>query len=199
MKVDPLWVYLGIAAVAYVENIFPPFPSDIIVVAAGSMAGIGTVDFSLALLIATVASTLGFGTMYKIGLWFGKAILEKGRIKFIPVENVRKVEQWFQRYGYGLIVANRFLAGTRAVISFAAGLSELSFWKTVLLSFVSSCAWNYLLLIAGKKLGENWRAIGTYLETYSAVVTGIILIVVLVIVARWFYRRTAALNSSSKS
>ena len=197
MNVDPVWVYVAIAAVAYIENIFPPFPSDIIVVAAGSMVGIGSVDFTLALFLSTVASTLGFATMYKIGDWFGDAILETGKIKFIPVDNVRKVEAWFQKYGYGLIVANRFLAGTRAVISFAAGVSELSLWKTVLLSFVSSGAWNFLLLSAGKKLGENWRTIGLYLETYSTVVTAILLVIVLAALFRWWYRRNAALDSST--
>ena len=195
MSLNPLWVYIAVAGIAYIENIFPPFPSDVVVVAAGSLVGLGTVDFTMALFLATVGSTLGFATMYKIGDWFGDKILETGKIKFIPVESVRKVEVWFQKYGYGLIIANRFLAGTRAVVSFFAGLSELAFAKTVVLSFVSALAWNAILLYAGKALGQNWRDIGYYLETYSKVVTIIITVVLAVVVARWFFRQKAKTNS----
>ncbi len=198
-KLNPIWVYLAVLGIAYIENIFPPFPSDVIVVAAGSLVAIGTVDFSVALLLAAAGSTLGFMTMYKIGEWTGHKILETGRIKFIPVENVRKVEEWFRRYGYGLIVANRFLAGTRAVVSFFAGLSELAFAKTVMLSFASALAWNFILLYAGKMLGENWREIGSYLATYSKVVTVVISLIILVVLLRWFYRQRSVAKSSSNN
>lgn len=199
-QLNPLWVYVAVLGIAYIENIFPPFPSDVIVVAAGSLVGIGTIDFTMALFLATVGGTLGFITMYKIGDWMGHKILETGRIKFIPMENVRRVEEWFRKYGYGLIIANRFLAGTRAVVSFFAGLSELSFVKTVVLSFVSALAWNSILLYAGKTLGKNWRDIGSYLATYSKVVTVVISLVLLIVLLRWFYRqRTAAKSSSNNS
>jgi membrane protein DedA with SNARE-associated domain len=187
-QLNPLWVYLAVAGIAYIENIFPPFPSDVVVVAAGSLFGLGTVDFVAALALATTGSTLGFMTMYKIGDWFGDTILETGRLPFIPQDSVKKVELWFQKYGYGLIVANRFLAGTRAVVSFFAGLSELVFWKTVALSFLSALAWNFFLLYAGKALGENWREIGAYLETYSTIVTIAMSLAVIGLLLRWFLR-----------
>lgn len=198
-KLNPFWVYLAVVGIAYIENIFPPFPSDVIVVAAGSLVGIGSIDFTTALILATVGSTLGFVTMYKVGNWFGDKILETGKIKFIPVESVKKVELWFQKYGYGLIVINRFLAGTRAVVPFFAGLSELPFAKAVFLSFVSALAWNFILLFAGKTLGENWREIGYYLETYSKVVTVVIAVVLIAVLIRWLYRQKAVTNSSSNN
>ncbi|MCI0707730.1 MAG: DedA family protein [Ignavibacteriae bacterium] len=196
-SLNPLWVYVAVAGIAYIENIFPPFPSDVIVVAAGSLVGIGTIDFSLALVLATAGSTLGFATMYKLGDWFGDKILETGKIKFIPIESVKKVEVWFQKYGYGLIIANRFMAGTRAVVSFFAGLSELAFAKTVILSFFSALAWNAILLYAGKALGQNWREIASYLETYSQIVTAVISIVLIAVVIRWFLRKKTSTEPSS--
>lgn len=196
-SLNPLWVYVAVFGIAFIENIFPPFPSDVIVVAAGSLVGIGTVDFTLALILATVGSTLGFMTMYKIGDWFGDKILETGKIKFIPIESVKKTEAWFQKYGYGLIVANRFMAGTRAVVSFFAGMSELAFAKTVVLSFLSALAWNAILLYAGKAVGQNWREIGYYLETYSQIVTVIILLVIIGILIRLFLQKKTSTNSSS--
>jgi membrane protein DedA with SNARE-associated domain len=196
-QLNPIWVYIAVAAIAYIENIFPPFPSDVVVVFAGSLVGLGTIDFTSALLLATVASTIGFLSMYKIGDWFGDKILEAGRIKFLPKESVLKVEVWFRRYGYFVIVANRFLAGTRAVVSFFAGMSELSLLKTTILSFLSALVWNAILLIAGQKLGQNWQAISFYLETYSRTVTTIIIVVVLILVARYLYKRSGTTNTPS--
>lgn len=186
---NPLWIYAVVACVAFIENFFPPFPSDVIIVFAGSLIGIGGVVFPIALLLATVGSTAGFLVMYKVGEWFGDSILETGKIKFIPVDSVKKVELWFQQYGYWVIVANRFLSGTRAVISFFAGISDLSLLKTTVLSFLSALTWNFILLFAGQKLGENWERIGIYLEAYSRTVTSIVVVVVLLLAVRFYYRR----------
>ncbi|OGU18654.1 MAG: hypothetical protein A2059_01685 [Ignavibacteria bacterium GWA2_55_25] len=187
---NPGWIYLAVAGIAYIENIFPPFPSDVIVVFAGSLAGLGTVDFTTALLLATAGSTLGFITMYKIGDWFGDHILETGKLRFIPRESVHKVEGWFRKYGYFVVIANRFLAGTRAVVSFFAGMSELSLPLSVLLSFVSALIWNFILLSTGRAVGENWRQIGGYLETYSTIVTSLIALTAIILLVRLFLKRS---------
>lgn len=187
---NPFWVYLTVSGVAFVENIFPPFPSDVLVVFAGSLVGLGTIDFSLALILTSIGSTLGFVVMYKVGDWFGLKILETGKLPFIPTDQVHKVERWFRKYGYFLIVANRFLSGTRAIVSFFAGMSELPLMTTTILSFISALLWNFLLLYAGMKLGENWQLIGSYLAGYSRVVTGILVVATIVLLGRLLYRQS---------
>jgi membrane protein DedA with SNARE-associated domain len=189
---NPVWVYLSVSGVAFLENVFPPIPSDVVVLFVGSLAGIGSVDFTVALVFTTIGSTLGFVVMYKIGDWFGLRILETGKLKFIPVENVHKIEGWFRKYGYVLIVVNRFLSGTRAVVSFFAGMSELPLSVTTILSFVSALTWNFLLLFAGMKLGQNWQRVAFYIDTYSKAFTGILVIVALLILARYIMKRTTA-------
>lgn len=186
---NPLWIYLAVAVFCFVENIFPPAPSDMLVVACGSFIGFGDVNFLLALLLASIGSTAGFFVMYKIGDWFGVKIVERGKLKFIPIAQVRKVEGWFQQYGYVVIVANRFLSGTRAVVSFFAGLSELSLPKTIVLSFVSALAWNAILLYAGKELGENWRDVSQVLQLYSRAITSILILLLLIMVGRYLYKK----------
>jgi membrane protein DedA with SNARE-associated domain len=184
---NPLWIYLIAVSVAYIENIFPPFPSDVVLVAVGSTIALGKVNFAVLLFTSTVASTAGFITMYWIGKWFGIRMIESRRIKFLPYEQVHTVEAWFKSYGYGIVVANRFLAGTRAVVSFFVGMSELSLWKTVVLSFISSAAWNFLLIFAGKSLGDNWQLILFYLEAYGKIITIVVVVGVLVYVAKRIY------------
>lgn len=188
-QLDAMWVYITIFFIAYIENIFPPSPSDVMIVAAGYLVGIGQIGFWPALIIATIGSTTGFMTMYQIGDWFGIKIIEKGKMKFLPLDSVHKVEEWFRRYGYGLIVVNRFLSGTRAIVGFFAGISEVKFLPTAILCFISAFIWNWILIYAGTLLGENWEAIGFYLTTYSQIVTALIVSIVIIGGVLWYNRR----------
>jgi membrane protein DedA with SNARE-associated domain len=182
--VDALSVYLGVFFIAYIENVFPPFPSDVVVVFAGSLVAVGQGNAILTIAIASLGSTLGFLSMYWVGAQIGTRVLETGRLKFISTELVVRVEAWFRRYGYGVVVANRFLAGTRAVVSFCAGMSEMKLLPTVLLSALSALIWNTILVLLGKSLGDNWRTIGDYLALYGRIVSiglGVAIVVWLVV------------------
>jgi len=195
---NPLWIYAAIAVFCFVENLVPPAPSDMRVVACGSFIGFGSVDFIPALLLASAGSTAGFAVMYGIGRWFGRRIIEAGKLRFIPVARVHTVEMWFQKYGYAVIVANRFLSGTRAVVSFFAGMSELSLPKTMILSFVSATAWNAILLYAGKELGENWRDISEILMIYSRAITSIVILTLLFALGRYLYKKRHPVDSQNQ-
>ena len=189
-SIDPFYVYALVLGFALVENLFPPSPSDVMIVAAGTLVGMGHVHFMPTLLSATAGSTIGFMIMYKIGDWFGDHILEQGKIKFLPIEQVHRVEKWFVKYGYAIIVVNRFLTGTRAVVSFFAGMSELKLLPTTGLCFVSALLWNAILILCGVYLGQNWDRIGFYISTYSQIVTTVVVLLVLVWAARFVYTKT---------
>jgi membrane protein DedA with SNARE-associated domain len=186
---SPALILTVVFLIALIENIFPPSPSDVVIVFAGSLVGIGRVGYAETLLLATAGSTIGFMLMYKIGDWFGVRILEQGKIKFIPRESVRKVDDWFRKHGYWIIVANRFLSGTRAVVSFFAGMAELDLLRTTALCFVSALAWNAILVTGGFYLGNNWQLIGTYLSTYSQIMTGLLVVVSVGLIARYFFKK----------
>lgn len=189
---DPVLVCLLIFFIAFLENLFPPSPSDFMIVLGGALVGIGQIGYVEALLSATAGSITGFMLMYKVGDWFGDHILEQGKISFIKVETVYKVEAWFRKYGYWIIVINRFLTGTRAVVSFFAGMSEMKFGLTILLCGVSALAWNTILVTSGYLLGQNWQQIEIYLGTYSQVVTGLVVLVAIVLTARYLMKRKKA-------
>jgi len=172
---SPTLIYCCLFAIAYIENVFPPSPSDVIVVFGGYLVGLGAIDFTSALIVTTIGSITGFITMYKVGDWFGKSIIEKKRFTFLPLESIHKVEEWFRKYGYWIIVANRFISGTRAVVSFFAGLSKLRLVRTTILCGISALVWNWLMLYAGALLGKNWNSIALYLSTYSQIITGVII------------------------
>ena len=187
---SPAWIYVAVFAISYIENLFPPFPSDVIVVFAGSLVALGQGNAILTVVLATTGSTLGFMSMYWLGYQFGDRILEKERIPFISLDLVHKVQKWFKRYGYWVVVGNRFLAGTRAVISFCTGVSEMNITVTTLLSAGSALLWNSILIYLGYLVGDNWRVIGDYLATYSKIVSIVIAVVILLWAAvKWIRSR----------
>lgn len=163
----------------YLENIFPPSPSDVILLFVGSLSGLGRVDFPLLYFIATAGSTLGFFTMFIVGKLFGERIIDQGKVKYISKENIEKARLWFNRWGYWLVVANRFLSGTRAIVSFFAGMAELSTFKSMILAGISASLWNLLILYVGFSLGKNWHLAVFYIELYWRIVLAIILFVLI--------------------
>ncbi len=188
LKVDNIWIYALIFFFAYIENIFPPSPSDVVIIFCASLSGLGKTDFTLTLISAVAGSTLGFVTMYFIGDKFGDEIIEKGKIKFISPANVKKVEELFSKFGYFLIVINRFLAGTRAFVAFFAGLGEFDLKKSIALSFVSASLWYSILVTAGKMLGENWQIIANIISSYSKIITVILTFILILYIARNFLK-----------
>lgn len=184
----PLGVLGAIFLVAYIENVFPPSPSDLMIVFAGTLVGVGTVGFLPALGAATAGGTLGFMTAYAAGRYF-EGRLTTGRLgRYLPLGGIHQAELLFQRYGYWVIIANRFLAGTRAVVSFFAGMSRLHLTRTSVLSAISAAVWNSLLLYAGMSLADNWRRAIHFLAVYSKVAT-IIVAVATAIFLWWYFRR----------
>ena len=188
-QLSPFGVMVAIFLIAYVENIFPPAPSDVLLVFAGTLIGIGTVGFAPSLLVATLGSTLGFMTAYGAGRYFEKEVIEGRLSRWLPVNTFSKVEALFRKYGYGVIIANRFLAGTRAIVSFFAGMSRMKFVPTTVLCALSAGVWNALLLWLGKSLGGNWREAGNYLATYSTFVTLVLVAIAVVFLVRWLLKR----------
>ncbi len=175
--------------VAYIENVFPPSPSDMVLVFVGTLIGVGTVDYTTSLIFATAGSTLGFMTAYVLGRYFKEKVVG-GRIsRYLPLGAINHVERMFQKYGYGVIVANRFLAGTRAIVSFVAGMSKMNLPVTTALSAVSAAVWNAGLLYLGMVFGKNWQRVGEYLSIYSTVVTVIVIAVLAYFTWRYWKNR----------
>ncbi|MGE0100889.1 MAG: DedA family protein [Blastocatellales bacterium] len=188
-ELPPAGVLALMFAIAYIENVFPPSPSDVALVFTGTLIGLGTVDFIPALFFASLGGTLGFMTAYWLGRYFDRHFIETRFGRYLPLGALEQVESLFRRYGYGVIIANRFLAGTRAIVSFFAGMSRMNLAVTTLLCAISATAWNAMLLYLGKIFASNWRTVAHYLEVYSTVATIFILSAIGITLAVYFYRR----------
>lgn len=185
----PFWIYITLFFFAFIENVFPPSPSDIVLVVGGSLVGTGAISFILALTIATLGSITGFMLMFYIGSTVDKKVIHSGKFRFIPIESFNKVEAWFRKYGYFIVVANRFMPGTRAVISFFTGISHLDPKRTITLCFISALLWNTIMLYLGFLFGDNVDKVDEYLTTYTNIVIVVTGIIILFFIVRLFFRK----------
>ncbi|UCH64816.1 MAG: DedA family protein [Ignavibacterium sp.] len=177
----PFWIYVTLFFFAFVENVFPPSPSDFVVVVGGSLVSTGAISFIPTLILTTVGSVIGFMILFYVGSTVDRKIVHSGKFKYIPVDAIEKVEAWFKKYGYWVIAVNRFFPGTRSVVSFFAGMSMLDVKKTVILSTVSAFFWNAIILYLGYLFGNNVAVVDEYLSTYTNIAIALAIIIVLVI------------------
>lgn len=182
------WVLIIGFLMTMTENLFPPVPGDSIIVFTGAMASFGNVNVYQLILTVTLGSVVGFVIMFLLGKKFDKVLLDSNKFKFISRKAVNKVEGWFKQYGYWLIVINRFIAGTRAVISFFAGMANLSIKLTILLSAISALIWNSVLIYFGYQFGNNWKLLDKYLDIYGKTVIPIVAGIILFFVIRYLIR-----------
>lgn len=191
-QLTPFWIYVALFFFSFIENVFPPSPSDLVVVVGGSLIGTGELHFVPTLIITTVGSVIGFMTLFYIGTQLDRKVIQAGKIKFISIEALTKVETWFKKWGYWIILANRFLPGTRSVISFFAGLSELEVRKTTLLATISAFVWNAIIIYLGVIFGNNIEIIDKYLSAYKNIAWIITGLIVAIILIRIIFRKRKA-------
>lgn len=186
---DPALIYVVLFFFAFVENIFPPSPSDFVVLIGSTLVAKSAIGFIPILLLTSVGSAIGFIVMYFVGEFLGNKLLRSGRMKFITQESLEKADRFFHKHGYNLILINRFLPGTRAVVSFFSGVHNLKPGRTFVYAAISSFFWNALLIFLGIQLGKNLDLVDYYLSKYSEVVFLLTGLVIAVLVVRYFLNR----------
>lgn len=168
----PLWIYGTVFAIAYLENVVPPIPGDMVVVFGGYLVGAVGMSFAGMVVLSTAGGVLGFMTVYGLGYWVGEALLDADEQGWVPVDRVEKARAWLDRYGYGLVAANRFLSGLRSVISLTVGVARLHPLPVTLYATLSAAVWCTLMVAMGYFVGDNWRIVGDYLSRYGWAVLG---------------------------
>jgi len=184
---SPVWAYLTLLVVAYGENVVPPIPGDVVVVFGGYLAGLGHLHLGIVVLLSTVGGALGFMTVFALGYRLGSVVLDAERYSWLPRDGVEKVSRWIHRYGFGVVAANRFLSGARSVISLTTGLVQMEPWRTAWWCTVSAFLWTGLISYAGYTVGDNWRLVVDYLETYGRIVLVLLAVLASAGALYWYF------------
>ncbi|MEW6702611.1 MAG: DedA family protein [Bacteroidota bacterium] len=186
---DPALIYAALFFFAFIENIIPPAPNDFLVLFGATLIAKSTLGLIPVLALTGTGSTLGFILMYLIGEFLGEKLLRSGRFKFIKKESLDKADLFFHKYGYNIILINRFLPGTRAVVSFFSGVHKLKPSRTFVYATISSLLWNTLLIFLGIKLGENLELVDYYLSEYSQIILAITTLIIVFVLIRFLLKK----------
>ena len=165
--------YLGIALGLMLEVI----PSEIVLGYGGYMISQGTIGFAGAVIAGTIGGTIAQLFLYWLGYYGGRPVLEKyGKYLLINKHHIDLSEQWFKKYGSGVIFSARFIPVVRHAISIPAGIARMSFIKFTLYTIAAIIPWTIFFLYLGMALGENWAGIKDVAKPYIIPVAVIALV-----------------------
>lgn len=187
--------YLAVFALIFIENIFPPIPSEVILLLGGFFVGRGSLTYLPTVFSATLGSLLGAYVLYGIGRLIPTekiyASAESGlmhKLGFKKKEIVRVVDE-FEDRGKFFVLIGRCVPVIRSLISIPAGMVEMPLPLFSILTAVGSFAWNCILTYLGYKTGENWHTILTYLDYYKYAIVALLAIVAVIYLIHHFKKK----------
>lgn len=171
--------YLGVLLLMVLENLFPPIPSEFILPSAGFAAARGEMSLLGVILAGTAGSVLGTLPLYYIGRAFGEERIvawadRYGKWLTLRGDDIRKADDWFDRYGTKVILFGRMVPGVRSLLSLPAGMSEMPLPKFLTYSTIGSALWATLLTSAGYFLGENYDQVEHLIGPASKIILGLL-------------------------
>ena len=168
--------YLGVFFLILIENVFPPIPSEVILLFGGFMTTYTNLNIVIMTIAATIGSVAGAIVLYYIGKILNKERLKKivsgkiGKILRLKASDIERADHWFDTKGNKTVFFCRFIPVVRSLISIPAGMSEMAMGKFLLYTTVGSLIWNTVLLFLGSKVGENWKKIEGIMSQYSHII-----------------------------
>ncbi|MDD1743588.1 MAG: DedA family protein [Methanomassiliicoccales archaeon] len=163
--------YLGIFVAMFVEGIFTPIPSELIMPFAGYLASTGHFFLPLVIVVGSLGAVCGSSVAYGIARLVGRPVVKRyGRFIFLDDKKVDRADAWFKRWGNWGILIGHALPGIRSVISFPAGIFKMDFKRFVIFTFLGALIWNTVLVSAGYLLGELYIGFWKALEGWDIVI-----------------------------
>ena len=187
--------YIGIFLLIAIENIFPPIPSEVILLFGGFMTTYTSMNVIGVIIASTLGSILGAIILYYIGKILNKERLKKiitskpGKILRLKPEDIDNADAWFDTKGNKTVFFCRFIPLIRSLISIPAGMSEMPMKKFLVYTTLGSLIWNTALTIAGSIVGENWTNILEIMDNYSHIAVVILAIIFIIAIIIFYTKR----------
>lgn len=178
--------YPGLGLIMFLENVFPPIPSELVLPLAGWLTLEDSAKFSLfgVTIVGAIGSVAGAFFFYGLGKWFDEKrvryLLQRfGKWFLLSEDDFDVALKWFDKYDEYVIFFGRMVPIVRSLISVPAGLANMHIGKFTLYTAVGTALWSFVLAFAGRMLGENWSVVADIIDQYeSVVIIGVILAVV---------------------
>lgn len=182
--------YLGIGLLMFLENLFPPIPSELIMPLAGFTVSQNKMNFVLVVAAGVLGTMLGALPWYYAGKILGEQRLRGladryGKWVALSGKDIDKANYWFNKHGAKAVFFCRLVPGVRTVISLPAGISDMSIATFLIYSTAGTTLWVLLLTTLGYVLGDHYELVDEYLGPVSKIVfLGLIIAFVVWVVRR---------------
>lgn len=169
--------YLGVVLLMFLENVFPPIPSEVVMPLAGFSATQGQLTLRGVILAGMAGSVLGAIPLYYLGRWLGTERLARwaerhGHWVLLSPGEIERADRWFGRHAKSAVFFARLVPGVRSLISIPAGMCGMPLGRFLLLTAAGTLLWSGLLASAGRLLGERYQAVSRYLGPVTYGVLG---------------------------
>lgn len=168
------WGYIGICFLIFLENIFPPIPSEVILTFGGFLTTYTKLGPIGVIISATIGSLVGAIVLYYLGYF-----CSKGLNKLFKIDDINKANAWFKNKGCKAVLYCRFVPIVRSLVSIPAGINKMNMPLFLLYTTLGTIIWNAVLVYAGVFLGDNWSYFAGVISRYSKVVLVIIILGIL--------------------
>jgi membrane protein DedA with SNARE-associated domain len=174
--------YIAIVFLMFMENVFPPIPSELIMPLAGFTATQGKLSLVGVIVAGTIGSVLGVLPLYYVGKTIGEARLKTWADKYgkwltVSGSDIENATRWFEQHGTIAVLIGRLVPGVRSLIAVPAGIAHMNLGVFLLYSALGSGLWTALLGYFGFLLGENYSKVENYLSPATYVVLGLFIAV----------------------
>lgn len=187
--------YFGIAFLIAIENVFPPIPSEVVLIFTGYITTRSQLNVLPAILFATLGAYIGAVILYGVGRLLEIEQLEKylngriGKILRIKPSAIEKAANYFTIHGKMAIFVGRFVPVIRSLISIPAGMVQYSFAKFSILTIVGTAIWNIVLIITGVYAGKSWNKIVQIINQGSTIIMIILAIGIAIGSYIWYLKK----------
>lgn len=149
------WALLVVCGIIFAETgllIGFLFPGDTLLIISGLLTHtsnvFGTNIWVVSLLI-TLAAIIGGEVGYQIGHKGGPAVFERKQSGIFSVENVRRTNAFFERFGGLTIILARFVPIVRTFAPVAAGVGHMARKTYSLFNVIGAVLWGFGLTMIG--------------------------------------------------
>jgi membrane protein DedA with SNARE-associated domain len=191
--------YLGVFLGTFLEAVFPPIPSEIIMGLAGFLISTGEFQWLPTILAAVAGNVLSVSLIWYLGRTFGRSFIVRwGKWVGINEKEVETGEKLFAKYGYWIVLGCQMLPLARTTIAFPAGVLKTRYLKFILFNTLGASIWLTLLAYVGYTLGENWEQIEEFFKPYERVMLVALAAIALYLLYSWI-RHIRRLMKESKA
>jgi membrane protein DedA with SNARE-associated domain len=182
----PLWVYLVLFAACFIENVFPPFPGDSFIAAAGALVAVARLEWPLALGTVIIGGIGSVMLIYLFGKRYGRDFFVRKNYKYFSAADIVKVEGHFRKWGALILIFSRFVVGFRSALVLVAGISRYNPVRMLIFSTISYLLFAGLLMYAAMALVENLDVLDDYFRAYNMIIWPILIILLALYILRQF-------------